>query len=126
MTPSLRTITLAVGLLAAASTPLIATAQSCTSLKSSLGALRSQITGLAVENPGSSMVWGACVTTAASELSRSGDTATAVASYMLCASVACMLADSYGNCLNVQRQLIGAAIRADGLNRQIQATCRSE
>lgn len=101
--------------------PVAAQAQSCSSLWSQLASTRNAMSSLAADNPGSSIVFGGCVATAASEYDRRGIMSDAIATLTACATMGCMLTGDWGNCISVNTTLFIQSLRITDLQQQVRA-----
>ncbi|MFN8995663.1 MAG: hypothetical protein ACK5X3_18630 [Pseudomonadota bacterium] len=110
-------------MLAAAGLPITSFAQSCSQLRADLGVAQSRFARTFVDSPGSTIVWGMCSSTGAEEYRRTRDAGAALAKYMTCAGMACLLTDSYGNCLTVQRDLFSVALTAAEAEQRLKGRC---
>jgi hypothetical protein len=86
-------------------------AQSCRSVAEQRAAINRQASQLVTRNPGSSLVFGSCVAAGASAYQDRSSAADATAAYGMCAGLACAATDSYTNCLAVNMELFGLALR---------------
>jgi len=98
-----------------------ASAQSCSQLQSGLDSLKYKVAHMFMDNPGSTIVWGMCSSSAADDYNKSGSAASALGIYTVCAATACMFTDSFGNCFSVQRDLFSQVLQAVELQKRMAA-----
>lgn len=110
-------------LLAAAGLPITSFAQTCPQLRYEQNVAQTRFARIFVDSPGSTIVWGMCSSTASDEYQRTKDAGAALAAYMTCAGMACLLTDSYGNCLTVQRDLFSVALKAVEAEQRLKQRC---
>lgn len=112
-----------VGLAAAAAllfSPALAQAEDCYSLTSSRADLNRQGRQLVHDNPGITILVAGCKATADSNYRDTNDASQAAATFSVCGSLGCLLADGgYGNCLSTGIQILFIEERIDELDAQI-------
>lgn len=101
--------------------PVAAQAQTCSNLRSQLSSTRNAASSLAADNPGSAIVFGGCVVTAANEYDRRRNMSDAIATLTACATMGCVLTGDWGNCISVNTTLFIQSLRITDLQQQVRA-----
>ena len=99
--------------------PASAMAQSDYALRAERTQINEAAGRLAQNNPGSALVFAGCVAAAMSDYNRNKDAGNATATLAGCATLGCVVTDSWSNCMSVDTQLLIYAIRVSDINDRL-------